>query len=98
MQNEEVLKKKKKIHKDKKGRTYIKESYFVGGKMKFRRIYLINGIPEEEYYLEHATDLEHYINGDYWLMSRETDVDTNCDETTTQKSDFYDGETDELPF
>jgi hypothetical protein len=26
---------KKKIHRDKNGREFIKETYFVGGKMKF---------------------------------------------------------------
>ena len=28
----------------------MKESYFVGGKMKFRKVYVINGIPAEEFY------------------------------------------------
>lgn len=62
-------KKKKKIHKDKNGREFIKESYFVGGKMKFRRIYVIDGIPADEFYENNATDLDFYMNGDYHLMS-----------------------------
>jgi hypothetical protein len=61
--------KKKKIYKDRKGREFIKESYFVGGKMKFRRIFIIDGIPAEEYYLKNATDLDFYINGDYELIN-----------------------------
>ncbi|HMP29011.1 MAG TPA: hypothetical protein PKD85_05400 [Saprospiraceae bacterium] len=61
--------KKKKIYKDKKGREFIKESYFVGGKMKFRRISLIDGIPAHEYYLKNATDLDLYLNGDYELIN-----------------------------
>jgi hypothetical protein len=60
--------KKKKIYKDKNGREFIKESYFVGGKMKFRRIYVIDGIPADEFYEKNATDLEFFMNGDYHLM------------------------------
>ena len=67
------MKKKKKIHKDKKGREFIKESYFVGGKMKFRRIYVIDGIPADEFYEKNATDLDFYMNGDYNLMSSENE-------------------------
>ena len=65
------MKKKKKIHKDKNGREFIKESYFVGGKMKFRRIYVIEGIPADEFYEKNATDIDFYMNGDYHLMSSE---------------------------
>ncbi len=60
---------KKKIHRDKKGREFIKEKYFLGGKMKFRRIYVIDGIPENEFYEQNATDIDHYLNGEYWLIS-----------------------------
>ena len=65
--------KKKNIHKDKNGREFIKESYFVGGKMKFRRIYVIDGIPADEFYEKNATDLDFYMNGDYNLMSSENE-------------------------
>ena len=61
-------KSKKKIHKDKNGREFIKESYFVGGKMKFRRIYVIDGIPADEFFENNATDLDFYLNGDYELI------------------------------
>ena len=63
------MKKKKKIRKDKNGREFIKESYFVGGKMKFRRIYVIDGIPADEFYEKNGTDLDFFMNGDYHLMS-----------------------------
>lgn len=53
------MKKKRKIYRDKKGREYIKESYFVGGKMKFRRIFDIDGIPEDEFYERNATISDH---------------------------------------
>lgn len=66
-------KRKKKIYKDKNGREFIKESYFVGGKMKFRRIYVIDGIPADEFYEKNATNLDFYLNGDYELMNREID-------------------------
>jgi len=61
-------KQKKKIHKDKKGREFIKQRYFVGGKMKFHRVYVINGIPEDEYYKNNASDMELYLRGDYHLI------------------------------
>ena len=64
-------KKKKKIHINKHGLEYIKETYFAGGKMKFRRIYVIDGIPADEFYEKNATDLDFYLNGDYELMSSE---------------------------
>ena len=41
--------------------------------MKFRRIYVIDGIPADEFYERNATDLDFYLNGDYELMSRERD-------------------------
>jgi putative NIF3 family GTP cyclohydrolase 1 type 2 len=62
------MKSKKKIHRDKKGREFIKEPYFVGGKMKFRRIYVIDGMPADEFYEKNATALDFYLNGDYEVM------------------------------
>ncbi len=82
--------KKRKIHKDKRGCEYIKESYFLGGKMKFRRIYVVDGIPAEEFYEKNATDLDHFINGEYWLISSEQvsnesiDYELNPDEKETK--------------
>ena len=66
-------KRKKKIHRDKNGREFIKKAYFVGGKMKFHRIYVIDGIPADEFYEKNATDLDFYLNGDYELMESEKD-------------------------
>lgn len=92
------MKKKKKIHKDKRGREYIKESYFVGGKMKFRKVYVIDGIPAEEFYEKNATDLDHFINGEYWLMSSEQDSYDNCKESRELKPDLSNDEIEDLPF
>ena len=39
--------------------------------MKFRRIYVIDGIPVDEFYEKNATDLDFYLNGDYELMNSE---------------------------
>ncbi len=80
--------KKKKIHKDKNGREYIKESYFVGGKMKIRRIYVIDGIPAEEFYEKNATDLDFYINGDYHLMSCNIESDNETDKQAKVETDL----------
>ena len=91
--------KKKKIHKDKNGREFIKESYFVGGKMKFHRIYVIDGIPADEFYEKNATDLDFYMNGDYHLMSSENESNNHDDEQIGEKFDSPDNEDDEdLPF
>jgi len=83
---------KKKIHIDKNGREFIKETYFVGGKMKFRRIYLIDGIPADEFYEKNATDLDFYLNGDYELMSSETDSGNHFNEQNNKKLDSLDNE------
>ncbi|MBK8477592.1 MAG: hypothetical protein IPL39_15220 [Opitutaceae bacterium] len=40
----------------KKGRDYRLETYFVGGKMKHRRIPLIEGQPVDEFLRAHADD------------------------------------------
>lgn len=92
------MKKKRKIHKDKNGRDYIKESYFVGGKMQFRRIYLIDGMPEEDFYMENASDIDHLINGEYWEISYEKDFISNSGESNKQKTDSSDNEIEDLPF
>ncbi|MBN2396587.1 MAG: hypothetical protein JXC36_09055 [Candidatus Atribacteria bacterium] len=76
-------KRKKKIHRDKNRCEFIKETYFVGGKMKFRRIYVIDGIPADVFYEKNATDLDFYLNGDYELINskKESDLDDNKDLT-----------------
>ena len=92
-------KKKKKIHKDKNGREFIKRTYFVGGKMKYDRIYVIDGIPENEFYEKNATDLDFFINGDYELMSSEIDSNNHCEEQDRAEFDSLDNEDDkDLPF
>ncbi len=92
------MKKKRKVHKDKRGREFIKQSYFVGGKQKFRRIYLIDGIPEEEFYEQNATDIDHLINGDYWLISYEKENNDSIEDSEKQEDSFSDNSNDELPF
>jgi hypothetical protein len=94
------LKKKKKIkiHTDYKGRNYIRKSYFVGGKMKFRKIYVIDGIPEDEFYEKNATDIDHLRNGEYWLINSEKDSDDLCDKSNNNEPDLSDNKFDELPF
>lgn len=93
------MKKKKKIHKDKNGRDFIKESYLVGGKMKFHRIYVIDGIPADEFYEKNATDIDFYMNGDYELISYEKDSNNNSEEQNNKEFDSYNGEdSEDLPF
>ncbi len=90
--------KKRKIHTDRKGRDYIKESYFVGGKMKSRRIYVIDGIPEDEFYKKNATDIDHLRNGEYWLISSEKDSADFCDKSDKNETNLSDNKFDSLPF
>ncbi len=92
-------KKKKKIHRDKNGREFIKESYFIGGKMKFHRIYVIDGIPADELYAKNATDLDFYLNGDYELISDEKDTNNPINEHDREDSDLPNKEDlKDLPF
>ncbi len=91
--------KRKKIHRDKNGHEFIKESYFVGGKMKFRRIYVIDGMPADEFYEKNATDFDFYMNGDYELMSIEKDSNNHFDEQNNIELDSIDKEDlKDLPF
>jgi hypothetical protein len=92
-------KRKKKIHRDKNGREFIKETYFVGGKMKFRKIYVIDGIPADEFYEKNATDLDLYLNEDYELMSNEKASNNHCNEQNREELDLPDNEdVKDLPF
>lgn len=90
-------KKNKKIHKDKNGRDYIKESYFVGGKMKFHRIYVIDGIPADIFYVKNATDLDFFVNEDFELINSGKKINNFSNEQNKQESDLPDNKED-LPF
>ena len=94
-----MKKKKKKIYKDKNGREFIKEKYFIGGKMKFNKVYVIDGIPADEFYENNATDIDFYLNGDYWLMSSEKESNNHDSEQNREESDLFDDEdSTDLPF
>ncbi len=60
-------KSKPKIHKDYKG-EFIYESYFIRGKMKRQKIYVVDGIPAEEFYRQNADPITLFQNGDYELL------------------------------
>ncbi len=60
-------KKKPKIYKDKNGK-YIKQWYFVRGKQKFMKIYVIDGIPADEFYQQNADPITLLQNGDYEIL------------------------------
>ena len=61
-------KRKPKIRKDHKG-EYILPIYFVRGKMKKEKIYVIDGIPVEEFYLKNADPITLLQNGDYEMLN-----------------------------
>jgi hypothetical protein len=60
-------KNKQKIYKDNKG-EYIKEWYFVRGKQKFMKIYVIDGIPADEFYEKNADPITLLQDGYYELL------------------------------
>lgn len=90
---------KKKIQRDKNGHEFIKETYFVGGKMKFRRIYVIDGIPADEFCEKNETDLDFYLNGDYELINSGKDFNNHYNVLNKEESDLPDNENlNDLPF
>jgi len=92
-------KRKKKIYRDKNGREFIKNTYFVGGKMKHDRIYVVEVIPVNEFYEKNATDLDFYMNGDYHLMSSENVSNNNETLQNDKESDVIDNvNLKDLPF
>ena len=72
--------KSKRIYRDKDGREFQKNSYVIGGKMKFRRVHVIDGIPADEFYEENATVIEMVIDGDFHLVDGKNDSDNCYDE------------------
>ncbi len=58
---------KQKLFKDKRG-EYIKKSYFLKGKQKFMKIYVIDGIPADEFHQQNADPITLFRNGDYELL------------------------------
>jgi hypothetical protein len=92
-------KRKRKIHRDKNGREFIKEAYFVGGKIKFHRIYVIDGIPANEFYEKNATDLVFYLNGDFELINSEKDFSNHYKVRSKNNSNLLDyKDLSDLPF
>ena len=61
------MKKKPKIRKDNKG-EFIYETYFIRGKMKRQKVYVVDGIPAEEFYRQNADPITLLQNGDYELL------------------------------
>lgn len=78
-------------------RTFRKESYFIGGKMKFRRVYIIDGIPADEFYEKNATDLDFFRNGDYHLM-RSGNVSNHDNMLPNDIEAELDDDLEDLPF
>ncbi len=60
-------KNKSKIHKDHKG-EFIYETYFIRGKIKRQKIYVVDGVSTEEFYRQNADPVTLFQNGDYELL------------------------------
>lgn len=66
--------------------------------MKFRKVYIIDGVPAEEFYQNNATDIDHFKNGEYWLISTEKDFFEDDVESGEQNPDLPNDETEDIPF
>jgi len=66
--------------------------------MKFRRIYVIDGMTEEEFYEKNASDIDHLINGEYWKISYEKEIIDCPAEANKHESELSDNEIEDLPF
>ena len=65
------MKNKPKIRKDKKG-EFIYHKYFIRGKMKLQKIYVVDSIFVDEFYEKNADPITLLQNGDYeFLHERE---------------------------
>jgi len=72
-----MKKKKRKIRKDSKGEFYYRQ-YFINGKMKLEKIYVIDGIPLDEFYENNADEITLLQNGDYEILyAREQERNSN---------------------
>jgi hypothetical protein len=58
---------------------------------------IIDGIPEQEFYERNATDIERFINKEYWLASSENDADDVSDISDRQDFDFSDIQEQDVP-
>jgi hypothetical protein len=56
------------------------------------RMLTFDGIPADEFYEKNATDLDFYLNGDYELMSSETDSNNHFNEQNNKELDSLDNE------
>lgn len=78
---------KRKIHRVKNGLEFIKETYFIGDKTKFLRIYVIGGILAYEFYEKNATGLDFYLYGDYELMNSKNYSKNHFNEKNSKEPD-----------
>lgn len=84
-------KKKSKIRRDKHG-EFIYQKYFVHGKMKLEKIYVVDGIPAQEFYEQNADPITLLQNGDYellhkWEMENQSGNDWLDDDHSKNSSD-----------
>lgn len=75
-------KKKPKIFKGKRG-EYIKEWYFVNGKQKYRRVYVVEGIPAGEYYERNAALVNLWRDEKYELLIERTEEEERQNDFAT---------------
>jgi hypothetical protein len=62
-----------KTHRDQNG-EFIYETYFINDKMKKKKIYVIDGIPADEFYRQNADLITLLQNGDYEMIEEVTDI------------------------
>ena len=76
-----------KYPKGKKGRDFRLETYFMGGKMKHRRVPLIDGMEVEAFLLAHADDSILIQDGYEHLISQRHEM-MNTDDTEKTRNEI----------
>jgi len=66
--------------------------------MKIKRVYMIDGVPDEDFYEQNASDIDHLLNGEYWKISYEKDFNNSFDKSHKEKPDLSDKDIENMPF
>lgn len=66
--------------------------------MKIKRVYMIDGVPDEDFYEQNASDIDHLLNGEYWKISYEKDFNNSFDKSHKEKPVLSDKDIENMPF
>lgn len=66
--------------------------------MKIKRVYMIDGVPNEDFYEQNASDIDHLLSGEYWKISYEKDFNNSFDKSHKEKPGLSDKDIENMPF